>query len=327
MGLGDRRVAGGGGVRDQPETLMLAPLRGVTTLLYRRVYAAHFDCIDVAMSPFVPTVRAEKINPRVLADVDPAANAGALPLIPQIIGREAVDIRRMAEALAELGYGEVNWNLGCPWPQVAKKKRGSGLLPYPEYIDEVLTHVLPGLGCRFSVKVRLGYTDPGELMRLVPVLNRHGLSEVTIHPRTGSQMYEGVCDIDRFEEAYRALEHRVVYNGDICTVADYERLKGRFPSITHWMLGRGVIADPFLPARIKGLPMPADEALVLRRFHDDLLRRFQDVLHGDSQVLGKMKEQWTYMSVRFPGRERELRRLLRSRDIQGYLLCVDRLMG
>jgi tRNA-dihydrouridine synthase B len=313
------------GVARTETRLVLAPLRGISTLIYRQAYGAQFQGIDVAMSPFVPTVHSERINPRVLADVMPDANEGALPLIPQIIGRDAGDIRQMVEAMAGLGYGEVNWNLGCPWPQVAKKKRGSGMLPHPEYIDEVLGEVLPALPCRFSVKVRLGYTDPDELMRLVPVLNRHALSEVTIHPRTGSQMYEGVCDVDRFEQAYEALDHPVVYNGDIRTVTDFARLSARFPKIDRWMLGRGVIADPLLPARIKGLSLPHNEQVIMRRFHDDLLRRFEEVLHGMSQVLGKMKEQWKYMSELFPGQEREIRRLLRTHDMPSYLAHVNRL--
>jgi tRNA-dihydrouridine synthase B len=130
------------GVARTETRLVLAPLRGISTLIYRQAYGAQFQGIDVAMSPFVPTVHSERINPRVLADVMPDANEGALPLIPQIIGRDAGDIRQMVEAMAGLGYGEVNWNLGCPWPQVAKKKRGSGMLPHPEYIDEVLGEVL-----------------------------------------------------------------------------------------------------------------------------------------------------------------------------------------
>ena len=44
----------------------------------------------------------------------------------------------MAKALHDLGYEEVNWNLGCPHKPVRKKQRGSGLLPHPERVDALL---------------------------------------------------------------------------------------------------------------------------------------------------------------------------------------------
>ncbi len=63
--------------------LILAPLRGVTTLTYRAVFTAHFGGMDAAMAPFIPTVKADRIKPSLLRDVDPARNAGSLPVIPR----------------------------------------------------------------------------------------------------------------------------------------------------------------------------------------------------------------------------------------------------
>ena len=198
--------------------LILAPMRGITTMHYRKAFVRHFQGLDIEMAPFISTVGAERINPKLLKDVLPSSNSG-LPLIPQLIGNRADDFVRMACALRELGDNEVNWNLGCPHKPIRKKRRGSGLLPHPDAVDAILDQVCERSPCRISVKVRLGVSDKSELMKLVPVLNRYPLSEVVIHPRTAEQMYTGTVDLDAFEEAFQALELPVCYNGDIDSLA------------------------------------------------------------------------------------------------------------
>jgi len=168
-------------------TLILAPMRGITTMHYRKAFVHHFQGLDIEMAPFISTVSAERINPKLLKDVLPENNS-SLPLIPQVIGNKADDFVQMSIALHDLGYEEINWNLGCPHKPIRKKQRGSGLLPHPDTVDAILDQVCERSPCRISIKVRLGVSDPSELMQLVPVLNRYPLSEVIIHPRTAEQM-------------------------------------------------------------------------------------------------------------------------------------------
>ena len=158
-------------------------MRGITTMHYRRAFVRHFHGLDIEMAPFISTVGADRINPRLLKDVLPSTNSG-LPLIPQLIGNNADDFVQMAHALHELGYNELNWNLGCPHKPIRKKRRGSGLLPHPDAIDAILEQICDRSQCKISVKVRLGVSDKSDLMKLIPVLNQYPLSEVIIHPRT-----------------------------------------------------------------------------------------------------------------------------------------------
>ncbi len=111
--------------------------------------------------------------------------------------------------LADAGYGEVDWNLGCPYPMVAGKKRGSGLLPYPEAIGEFLDRVCPRLGIGLSVKMRLGRYDARESAALAPVLNAYPLRKVTVHPRIGVQLYGGSVDLEGFAALAGSLRHPV----------------------------------------------------------------------------------------------------------------------
>jgi tRNA-dihydrouridine synthase B len=305
--------------------LILAPLRGVTTLTYRAVFTAHFGGMDAAMAPFIPTVKAARIKPSLLRDVDPARNAGSLPVIPQIIGRDPEDMAHLCNELFELGYPVTNWNLGCPWPHVANKHRGSGLLPYPDEIDAILGDCLPRCRGRLSVKVRLGYRDPAELLAVVPVLNRYPLDQVTIHARTGVQMYEGQPDLDAFAAAAELLEAPIVYNGDITTPAGFHALASRFPWIDTWMIGRGICVNPLLALQIRGESVTDEQFRErFRRFHDELRARYADELFGTAPLLGRLKELWKYMALAFGGSDRFLHALLRVRKIEHYDLLVAR---
>jgi len=304
-------------------------MRGITTMHYRKAFVRHFGGLDAEMAPFISTVAAEKINPKLLKDILPENNSG-LPLIPQLIGNNAADFVNMARTLHELGYAEVNWNLGCPHKPIRNKQRGSGLIPHPERIDALLETICAKSPCKISVKVRLGVSDKSELMNLIPVLNRHPLSEVIVHPRTAEQMYNGTIDLDAFAEAYALIEHPVCYNGDINNLEFFQALEpycigthlfpepkeneppshreapcpdtvsfqGLSPDCigTHrYMLGRGLLANPFLCEVIKsGNPKTENAIERLTAFHDEVIANYRTVIDGDVPMLGKMKEFWAY---------------------------------
>ncbi|MDZ8117463.1 tRNA dihydrouridine synthase [Pontiella agarivorans] len=307
-------------------TLILAPMRGITTMHYRRAFVRHFQGLDIEMAPFIPTVSAERINPKLLKDVLPENQSG-LPMIPQVIGNNADDFVQMNIALADLGYTEVNWNLGCPHKPIRKKRRGSGLLPFPDTVDQILNEVCERSPVKISVKVRLGVSDKSELIKLIPVLNQFPLSEVIIHPRTAEQMYEGHVDLNAFDEAFQALEHTVCYNGDINDPAFFQTLEKRFPTIQRFMLGRGLLANPFLCEQIKQssishIAMYEKPIPRIRAFHDDLVDQYEAVLHGDHPVLGKMKEFWTYQATHLSNGRKMFKKLKKAQKLSTYKAIV-----
>lgn len=293
-------------------------MRGVTTMHYRKAFVRHFQGLDAEMAPFIPTVSADKINPKLLKDVLPENNSG-LPLIPQLIGKNADDFVQMSRALNDLGYDEVNWNLGCPHKPIRNKQRGSGLLPYPERIDALLDTMCTGSPCRISVKVRLGIAGPAELLKLIPVLNRYPLSEVIIHPRTAEQMYDGAVDLDAFEAAFTAITRPVCYNGDINDLSFFRTLESRFPTVERLMLGRGLLANPFLCEVIKsGNPHTENAITRLTAFHDDVLDSYATVIDGDLPLLGKMKEFWAYPSGHLSNGKKLLKKVKKSHRLTTY---------
>lgn len=298
-------------------TLYLAPLHGVTNRVFRKAWFHHFQGIDAAFAPFIPSVPGDRMTEKHFKDLVGDPELG-VPLVPQILGNDAPSFIATAKVLAGFGYTEVNWNLGCPFSMVAKKGRGSGLLPHPDRIARFLDEVCPRLEIPLSVKLRLGWKDRDEILRLIPILNGHELKEVIIHPRLGVQMYKGQVDLEGFERAASLCAHRVVYNGDIVDTATFETLKGRFPTIEAWMIGRGALSDPFLPASIVGRPPVADPLGAIGAFHDELYAAYRSVLYGSAHVLDKMKEVWTYLGLSIHGVSSALGAISRAKTLDGY---------
>ena len=296
--------------------LILAPMQGLTELMFRKVYHRCFPgALDYAISPFLSLTHGnlteawEKID-----DVLPEPNRDSIPVIPQILGKEPVEFIDLANRLFDIGYTEINWNIGCPMRRVTAKHRGSGILPYPDEVDRILGQVIPQLKPRLSVKMRLGLKSPDEIFNLIPILNNYPLLNVTIHPRTGRQQYTGQVDLDTFSRALPLLHHKVIYNGDICTPADYRRISQRFPSIQEFMIGRGILYDPLLPLKIKN-GQPDNPAATLH-FVQELLNAIQELPIREESRMRKTKEYWCLIRRSLPITEQQAMTVLHAQSPQ-----------
>ncbi len=279
--------------------LILAPLRGVTGLRFRQAFVAHMRGLDRAVAPFIATVQGPRVKPEILRGIDPAAQPAGLPLIPQVIGKDPAQLRVMLGAMRALGYADVDLNAGCPWPFVAKKGRGAGLLRDEAALGAMLEAGCDALGPgHFSLKVRLGLDDAALLPKRLPLIQSFPLRELCVHPRTARQMYEGTVDLEAFARVAEACRLPLVYNGDIRTLGDFLRLSARFPAVRRWMLGRGLVANPFLAESIRA----GEDTRDLTRFqawHADLLERYAADAPGDHALLGHLKELWAYLAPTF----------------------------
>jgi tRNA-dihydrouridine synthase len=277
-----------------------------------------------ALAPFIASVRGTRVKAKLLRDLLPEQNP-KMPLVPQILGKDAQEFVVMAKALFDLGYPEVNWNLGCPYPMVAKKGRGSGMLPHPDRIDGFLDTVLAGIPGRLSIKTRLGRFSAVEIDALIPIFNRYPLSEVIIHPRTGVQMYTGGVDLGRFGECFALCRLPVVYNGDIDSAGTFKDLSTRFPTVAGWMLGRGLVANPFLAEEIIGAVLTLGERIErFHRFHDLLVERYGAVLFGPSHLVQRMKGLWQYFHRPFANGRKVLKKIHKTRYPEQLMSITER---
>lgn len=309
--------------------MILAPMQGLTEVLFRRVYEECFPgAIPLAVSPFLSLTHniesaRSGIQQSLLEDVLPERNKGSIPVIPQILGREPEEFIALGNCLYELGYEEINWNMGCPMRKVAAKRRGSGLLPYPDLVRSILDTVVPALKPKLSVKVRLGLKDPQEIFHLIPVLNDYPLASVTIHPRLGRQQYGGHPDMETFAQLLPLIKAPVIYNGDICTAADARRIKERFPQITDIMVGRGVLYNPTLPLEISSSSLITQHTTLVKHFIRRLVEEINATYPTDGSRIRKTKEYWCMLWKSLPISEQQAREVLR----QEKLTIVDKMIN
>jgi len=310
-----------------PIQIYLAPFQGITGGTFRRIYTRYFHGVDKLFTPFFTNISNElKLQARKSAELGGAFENG-IEVVPQILSKDAGEILRFAGFCQKLGFRELNWNLGCPYPMVANKKRGSGMLPYPVMVDEILEKVMAETDIRFSVKCRLGYASADEIYELIPIFNRHNIAELTIHARIGKQLYSGRTNPDTFEKGLKLLTVPVVYNGDIFSVPDFEDMHLRFPTITTCMIGRGILSDPFLPASIKELPAPEDQHEYTRHFVDDLYFGYRKQLNNNLAVIGILKEYRSYLAESFDNPHQVFKHLKKVKNFDEYENAVAFVFG
>lgn len=280
------------------------------------------------MAPYIRVNSKMEIKASNERDILPANNQ-SLDLIPQIITKDADEFLFVADYVQKLGYAELNWNLGCPYPMVAKRGMGSGLLSMPERIDEILERISAESDIRVSVKMRLGYESPQEIFRVLPVLEKYTLTNIAIHPRIGKQLYKGEVDLKAFEESVGQSSHTIFYNGDITSVESFREMKDRFPAINHWMIGRGLIADPFLPAMIKAdSPVyPENRYELFKAFHDMLFLSYEEALSGPKHLLMKMYSFWEYFIHSFPDSPKSFKKIKKAQSISAYREAVKHVIN
>lgn len=321
--------------------IYFAPLEGITGFAYRNVHRQFFgDAVCKYFSPFAAPNYTHHFKTREREDIDPVNNTG-LYLVPQILTNRAGDFLWAAEEMYAMGYREINLNLGCPMPTVVKKGRGSGQLGDPDALDLFLEEIcrgmdqIPGKICpqgdripdkiRFTVKTRIGLESAGNAGRLVEIYNRYPIAELTVHPRTQRDLYGGKPDLETFSMFLEKSRHPVVYNGDIFSFADFEKIRSRFPGCSAFMLGRGLIADPALARELSGgAPLQKEE---LRRFHDAVFQSLKASLPGQAPLMGKMKELWFYMGRNFSGADRFLKEIKKAKNEIQYQSAVRALFA
>jgi tRNA-dihydrouridine synthase len=198
----------------------------------------------------------------------------------------------------------------------------------PEKIDKILTRVFAETDIKVSVKMRLGYESPNEIFQVLPVLERYRLANITIHPRIGKQLYRGEVDLKAFEECLGQTSHKIFYNGNITSVRSFREMKERFPTINNWMIGRGLIADPFLPGMIRAdNPVyPEKRYEVLNSFHDALFSSYEEALSGPKHLLMKMYPFWEYFIQSFPASPKYLKKIKKAQSLNVYRDVVKQII-
>lgn len=258
--------------------LILAPLRGVTIRTFRETFAAEIReaGFTEAVTPFIPAVSG--FNP--LKDRE-LQQPSSIFLTPQFIGKDPRALKIALARIKDAGFTTADLNCGCPFPMVRNKGRGSGLLKTPDLLRAMIEVGCEVLGeGRFSVKTRLGVERTDELLALMPLINEFPLRFLTIHARTAKEMYTGSCHWSEVDRLSAVSKVPIVLNGDL-PLPPARSTAQLPPTASSLMIGRGFI-----------------RALGEREDSRELLLRYCETsraeLHGDTPVLGRLKELLAY---------------------------------
>ncbi len=304
--------------------LISSPLQSFTEFRFRNALDNHFGGIDTYYAPYIRLNVKMEIKANYERDLFPENNI-VQELVPQVMTNDPDEFLFVVKYVQSLGYNELNWNLGCPYPMVTKRCMGSGLINDPQRIDEVLKKAHEESDIVVSMKMRMGYENPTEILDTFPILDKYPIKNIGIHARIGQQLYKGGVDLESFQNCLDKTKHTIYYNGDICSVADFRRMQDLFPSIENWMIGRGLIADPFLAQMIKADTevFPDNRWKLFRKFQYELFDGYAGALSGKSHVLTKMTSFWEYFSVSFSDSHKVFKKIKKAKSIEAYHEAVE----
>ena len=342
--------------------IAMAPLEGITTYVFRNAYNKYYGGVDRYFTPFLT---ANHLKGRELRDVHPDNNPG-IDLVPQILANDSEQFLEIARQLAELGYKEVNLNLGCPSGTVVSKKRGAGLLGDIKMLDEFLNGIYEGadkIGVQISIKTRIGMEFLSEWEDILSVYIKYPIKELIIHPRLRNEFYKGEVHMDAFRKALNIMDasslssadkrsskcgrFHLTYNGDIVDVASYKAVLSEIGD-SDIMIGRGLLMNPELANQIQssdyevndsdfvdenprekpgGKPGEKPDKKVFKEFIDELVVNYEDEMSGEKQVVQKMKELWVYFAKGLGVSDRRLKELLKLNRLAEYRSIVQMIMS
>lgn len=276
--------------------IFFAPLQGYTEYAYRKSHQEVCGGVDTYFSPFLRLEHGQ-IRRRDLRDICRENNPEEL--IPQVIASDPEEFRLLADEVTAQGYSHININMGCPFPPQVKAGRGSGLLCKSEAVKAIMEEAAryADRGILFTVKMRLGQTSEDEGLAVMKILADYPLEHITLHPRLGVQQYKGEVSMDAFRRFAAVCRHPLVYNGDVQSVEDIQRIESEFPSLEGIMIGRGLLARPTLASEYRSGRTADDNQVrsAVLAIHERVLDEYMHTLEGgEGQVLSKIQPFWEY---------------------------------
>lgn len=288
-----------------------APMEGLTDSIFRLLHHKYFPGVDRYYTPFFSPTIHRALTPKEAREL-PVAESVDFCVVPQLLTKVSEDFLWMAQQCKDLGYWEVNLNLGCPSGTVTAKGKGAGMLRDLEALDRFLEEIFSNRPIDISIKTRIGFTSSDEFPTLLDIFNRYPVKELTIHPRIRSQFYSGVPDMDAFTYAVQNSKNPLCYNGDLHDLSEVSQLAQKFPQIDAVMIGRGLLADP-------GMVTPGGTDIkALEAFYEELLEEYLVAFGGSRNAMFRLKEHWGLLIHRFQGSEKLGKQLRKTTDLGEY---------
>lgn len=284
-----------------------APMEGLTDSIYRELHYRYFPGVDLYFMPFFSPSVHRALTKKEQRDLPPA---GEVPAIPQLLTKNVEDFLWAASLCRDLGYRQVDLNLGCPSGTVVSKGKGSGMLGDLDCLDAFLWEIFNKSPIPISIKTRLGLSEIEEFSEILNIYNRYPIKELTVHPRLRTDFYKHPVRMEGFQYALEHSKNSLCYNGNLCSYGEIENFSAAFPQVEAVMLGRGLIGDPGM--------LRGSDSQILEQFFAELLERYTEAFGSSRNAMFRLKENWRYLLCHFAGSEKLGKKLRKTTDIQEY---------
>lgn len=296
-----------------------APMEGVTDAVFRRVHHQCFGGVSRYYIPFLSPTQHHVFTPHDFRAVSAEANRG-VPVVPQLLAKDAEHFLWAARELEQMGHTEVNLNIGCPSGTVTAKGKGAGMLREPDALKALLDGIFTDCPLPVSIKTRIGFASTEEWPALLELLSQYPMHELIIHPRTRAEFYKEEIHPETFALAVpKGLP--LVYNGDLFDRPACEALQAQYPGMP-MMAGRGLLANPALARELNGgAGLTIAE---LREFHDRLYEEYRRCFTAE-QAHCRIRVVMKYVSCSFDDAAKARKALCKSNPYT-YEAAVARLL-
>ena len=295
-----------------------APMEGITDATFRRLHHKYFPGVDKYFMPFISPTIHRTLTHREAREL-PLADSVDFAAVPQLLGKNVEDMLWAVAVCADLGYDEVNINLGCPSGTVVSKGKGSGMLSDLDALDAFLEAIYAKAVLPVSLKTRIGVNDSENWEKILEIYRRYPVKELTVHPRIRKAFYKGDCDLTAFPQAVDNSPFPVCYNGNVYSLADAEAIAARFPTVESVMIGRGLVADP-------GMLTGSTDRQTLKAFLSELSDTYCIVFESKRNAIYRMKDNWHYLISLFESSDKLWKEMRKSTDYDRVMAIANEII-